>query len=319
MQNRPSAMLGSLAVVLAAALFATLGVLSRVTYDLGLTPLGFVTWRSGVAAIAMVIVVAITIRRGGRLVGWRSLTPRDRVSLAVAALAGASLDVTMFFAYARVPVAIVLLCFYLLPAMVAGASAVLGWERLDRGRSVALGIALAGMVAVVIGGPTSAGAGGLDLLGVVLAIGSALSQAVFVLVSRHGYRRMPTEQAMSVVLTTSASLAVVLALAGGAAASIVLPLATPSLLGVVVFGGLFGAAVPSFLFLAGVRWIGGIRTGVLMLAQAPIGVALAAVFLDEPVTLVQVIGGAAILLAALLIQRVPSTATETATEAPVLA
>ena len=319
MQNRPSPLLGSLAVVLAAALFATLGVLSRVTYDLGLTPLGFVTWRSGVAAIAMMIVVAITIRRGGRLVGWRSLTPRDRVSLAVAALAGASLDVTMFFAYARVPVAIVLLCFYLFPAMVAGASAVLGWERLDRARSAALGIALAGMVAVVIGGPTSGGAGGLDLLGVVLAIGSAISQAVFVLVSQHGYRRMPTEQAMSVVLTTSASLAIVLALAGGAAASIVLPLATPSLLGVVVFGGLFGAAVPSFLFLAGVRWIGGIRTGVLMLAQAPIGVALAAVFLDEPVTLVQVIGGVAILLAALLIQRVPSTATEIAAEAPVLA
>jgi drug/metabolite transporter (DMT)-like permease len=316
-QHRPgqSPVLAGLAVVLAAGLFATLGVLSRVTYDLGLTPLAFVTWRSGVAALAMVAVVVVTIRRGGRLVGWRTLTPRDRVALGVAALAGASLDVTMFFAYARVPVAIVLLCFYLFPAMVAGASAVLGWERLDRSRTAALGIALAGMVAVVVGGPSTSGLSGLDPLGVLLAIGSAVSQAVFVLVSRNGYRQMPTEQAMSVVLTTSSGLAALLALAGGAVAAIGLPFSNPSLLGLVVFAGLFGAGVPSFLFLAGVRWIGGIRTGVLMLAQAPIGVALAAIFLDEPIGPIQVLGGAAIIAAAFLIQRSPARASDTTVEA----
>lgn len=306
MDDRRSPLLGSLTVVVAAGLFATLGVLSRTTYDLGLTPLGFVTWRSGVAAAAMIALVWITVRRGARLVGWRSLTPRDRVSLAVAALAGATLDVTMFFAYARVSVAIVLLCFYLFPAIVAGASALLGWERMDRLRATALTIALAGMVAVVVGGPVVEGGPGIDPLGVLLAIGSAVSQAVFVLVSRRGYRQVPTEQAMSVVLTTSSAMAIVLALFGGAAASLTLPLQTPSLLGLVVFAGLFGAGVPSFLFLAGIRWIGGVKAGVLMLAQAPIGVALAAVFLHEAIGPIQVAGGVAILVAALLIQRAPS-------------
>jgi drug/metabolite transporter (DMT)-like permease len=304
--DRRTPLLGSLTVVIAAGLFATLGVLSRTTYDLGLTPLGFVTWRSGVAAIAMVALVAITLRRGGRLVGWRSLTLTDRASLAVAALAGASLDITMFFAFARVSVAIVLLCFYLFPAMVAGASAVLGWERLDRARGIALVIALAGMVAVVIGGPESSGGAGIDPLGVLLAIGSAVSQAVFVLVSRRGFRQMPTEQAMSVVLTTSSVLAIVLALAGGGAAALTLPLQSPSLLAIVIFGGLFGAGIPSFLFLAGIRWIGGVKAGVLMLAQAPVGVALAALFLHEAIGPIQVVGGAAILLGALIIQRAPS-------------
>jgi drug/metabolite transporter, DME family len=303
--QRRSPLLGSLTVVIAAGLFATLGVLSRTTYELGLTPLGFVTWRSGIAALAMIVLVAITVRRGARLVGWRSLTPRDRVSLAVAALAGATLDVTMFFAFARVPVAIVLLCFYLFPAIVAGASAVLGWERTDRLRATALTIALAGMVAVVVGRPVVEGGAGIDPLGVLLALGSAVSQAVFVLVSRRGYRQVPTEQAMSVVLTTSAAMAIVLAVAGGAAASLAVPLQSPSLLGLVVFAGLFGAGVPSFLFLAGIRWIGGVKAGVLMLAQAPIGVALAAIFLHEGIGPVQVAGGAAILVAAILIQRGP--------------
>lgn len=280
-----------------------LGVLSRTTYDLGLTPYGFVTWRSGVAAIAMAVLVLWTLRRGGRLVGWRSITRRDRVALGAAALAGASLDVTMFLAFARVPVAIVLLCFYLFPAIVAGATSLLGWERMDRTRALALVISLAGMVAVVIGGEGAGALAGLDPIGVLLAIGSAVSQAVFVLVARSGYKSVPTEQAMTVILTVSASIATLLALGGGALAAVWLPFSSPSLLVLMVFTGVFAAGVPSFLFLAAIRWIGGVKAGILMLAQAPIGVALAAIFLYESIGLVQIAGGLAILAAAVIIQR----------------
>jgi len=301
--DRRSPLVGSLIVVGGACLFATLGVLSRVTYDLGLTPYGFVTWRSGVAAVAMAALVVITRSRGGRLVGWRSLGPRDRVALAVAALAGASLDVTMFLAFARVPVAIVLLCFYLFPAIVAVGSALLGWKRIDRTRGLALLISIAGMVAVVIGSPGSGVLTGLDPVGVLLAIGSAVSQAVFVLVARRGYREVPTEQAMTVVLVTSASIATLLAIGGGALSSVWLPLTSPTLLVLMVVAGVFAAAVPSFLFLAGIRRIGGVRTGILMLAQAPVGVVLAAIFLGETIGPVQVAGGVAILVGAALIQR----------------
>lgn len=279
------------------------GVLSRTTYDLGLTPYAFVTWRSGVAAITMAALVAFTVRRGGRLVGWRSLTPRDRVALGVAALAGTSLDVTMFLAFDRVPVAIVLLCFYLFPAIVAAGSALLGWERIDRTRALALGISLGGMVAVVIGGEGAGALAGLDPIGVLLAVGSAVSQAVFVLVARRGYREVPTEQAMTVILTVSAGIATLLAIGGGALSNVWLPLSSPSLLGLMLFTGVIAAAIPSFLFLAGIRWIGGVRAGILMLAQAPVGVALAAIFLHESIGPVQITGGLAILAAAVIIQR----------------
>ena len=299
----PSPAVGSVAVVLAACLFAALGVLSRTSYDLGLTPYGFVTWRSGVAAIAMALIAAVMVMRGGRLVGWRALAPRDRVALGVAALAGASLDVTMFLAFARVPVAVVLLCFYLFPALVAGGSALLGWERLDRTRAAALIVSLAGMAAVVVGGEGAGALAGLDPVGVLLAVGSAVSQAVFVLVARRGYREVPTEQAITVVLAVSATIATLLAFAGGALDAVVLPFSDPSLLLLLLLTGVFAAGVPSFLFLAGIRWIGGVRAGILMLAQAPVGVALAAVFLGEAIGPVQVAGGAAILAGALIIQR----------------
>jgi drug/metabolite transporter (DMT)-like permease len=301
--DRRSPLLGSITVVLAACGFATLGVLSRRTYDLGLSPMGFVAWRSGVAALSMFALIAYGVARGTRLVGWRSLAPRDRVALGVAALAGSSLDVTMFFAYARVPVAIVLLCFYLFPAMVAGASALLGWERLDRTRGLALVISLAGMVAVVIGGEGAGALGGLDPLGVLLAIGSAVSQTVFVLVARRGYRQVPTEQAMGTVLVVSTSIALVIATLGGVLDTVWKPFSSPELLVILLVGGLLGAGIPSFLFLAGIRWIGGVKAGILMLVQAPVGVALAAMFLDESIGLVQIAGGVAILAAAVIIQR----------------
>lgn len=298
--------------MLAAVGFATLGILSRRTYDLGLTPMAFVAWRSGVAALSMVVLIGFTLTRGGRLVGWRSLAPRDRVALCVAALAGASLDVTMFFAYARVPVAVVLLCFYLFPAMVAGASALLGWERLDRVRGVALLVALGGMVAVVVGGQAAASAdgSGLDPLGVLLAIGSAVSQTVFVLVARRGYREVPTEQAMGFVLVVSTSMGLLIAALGGVLSTVWLPFSSPELLVTLLIGGLVGAGIPSFLFLAGVRRIGGVKAGILMLVQAPVGVALAAVFLDESIGPVQVVGGLAILTAAVAIQGSASPASK---------
>jgi drug/metabolite transporter (DMT)-like permease len=306
--GRSSPLLGSLIVVLAACGFATLGVISRTTYHLGMSPMGFVAWRSGVAALAMLPLIWFGLRGGKRLVGWRSLTPRDRLALGVAALAGASLDVTMFFAFSRVPVAIVLLCFYLFPALVAGASALLGWERLDRLRGGALVIALVGMVAVVVGGEGAAAFGGLDLLGVLLAIGSAVSQTVFVLVARRGYQQVPTEQAMGVILTVSTVIALLIAILGGVLNTVWLPLSSSNLLVLVVVGGLFGAGIPSFLFLAGIRWIGGVKAGILMLVQAPVGVALAAIFLDESIGPVQVAGGLAILAAAVIIQRAAAPA-----------
>ncbi|HET7181430.1 MAG TPA: EamA family transporter, partial [Candidatus Limnocylindrales bacterium] len=221
--NAPAPLLGSLIIISAACLFALLGPISRFAYELGVSPYAFVAWRSGVAAIAIWLLVWIGLRRGGRLVGWRSLPPRDRVALGVAALAGASLDATMFLAYERVPVAIVLLGFYLFPAMVAAASAVLGWEPIDRGRGLALLVALGGMVAVVVGGEGAAGIGSLDPLGIVLAIGSAVSQAVFILVSRSGYRQVPTDQAMGVVLPVSATLGIGLAIISGRLADVWVP------------------------------------------------------------------------------------------------
>ena len=67
--------------------------------------------------------------------------------------------------------------------------------------------------------------------------------------------------------------------------------------------GLFAGAIPSIMFLTGIRLIGGTRAGILMLFEPVVGVALAAVLLDEHLAPIQVAGGLAILGAAFILQR----------------
>ena len=304
LQGRSTALTGVAIVAIAASLFGTLGPLSRFAYDAGMEPLAFVGWRAFVGVIATAAVVAWRIRRGDEaLVRWATLPSRERLLLGVAALTGFTLNFAMFVAFDLVTIALALLAFYTYPAMVAVAAVALGREQLDRTKAVALALALAGMVAVVAGQLDPAAGIEFNWLGVALALSAAVSQAVFVTISRDGYRSVPTDQAMTVILLTTVVCALIVAVATGAAGTLVYPLTEPSVLPLVLFTGTFAAAVPSLLFLTGIRLIGGLRAGILMLIEPVVGVALAALLLEEGLQPIQLLGGAAILAAAILVQR----------------
>jgi drug/metabolite transporter (DMT)-like permease len=108
---------------------------------------------------------------------------------------------------------------------------------------------------------------------------------------------------MGSILAGSAVVAAVVSVATGGVAALAMPLDSPGLLALLVGVGLFAAALPSVLFLTGIRWIGGVRTGILMLFEPVVGVALAAALLAEGLQPLQIVGGATILLAALVVQR----------------
>jgi drug/metabolite transporter (DMT)-like permease len=295
---------GSALVLGAAALFGTLGPLSRFAYEAGMEPLAFVAWRAFIGLVATAAFVTWRIRSGReRFVRWRELTPAARVLLGVAALTGFTLNFAMFIAFDLITVALALLGFYTYPAIVAVAGVALGRERLDGPRAMALVLALIGMVAVVAAqlDPST----GLDVnwLGVALALGAALSQAVFVLISRDGYRAVPTDQAMTLILVVTVVSGAFVALVSGAGDTLAFPVQEPAVLPLVLFTGVFGAAIPSLAFLTGIRWIGGLRAGILMLFEPVVGVALAALLLSEGLEPIQVAGGVAILAAAVIVQR----------------
>jgi drug/metabolite transporter (DMT)-like permease len=311
--------MGFVVVLGSAALFGTLGPLARFAYDAGVDPAAWVAWRGGIGLLALLAFIAWrSWARGIRVVRVAHLSHRARTMLLIAATMGLTLNLCMFFAFDRITVALALLGFYTYPAMVAVANVALGRERLDGSRLLALGLALVGMTMVVASQLDPAAGIRLDAIGIGLALGAALSQTVYVIVSRHGYHEVPTEQAIAVVMLVTTVGAATVALMGGAATSLIPPLDAPGLVPLLLFTGIFAAAIPSLGFLYGIRAIGGLRAGILMLFEPVVGVALAAWLLAEGLAPIQVAGAIAILGAAVILQRTGRAADPPATHAAVV-
>jgi drug/metabolite transporter, DME family len=295
---------GFLIVIGSAALFGMLGPLSRFAYDAGMDPTSFVAWRAMIGFLGLGAYVGWRVRRGStRLISLRALPARARGALLAAAAAGTILNLCMFIAFDRITIALALLGFYTYPAMVAVANVLLGRDRVDRTRAAALALALAGMIAVVASQLDPASGIRLDVIGIGLALGAAVSQTVFVVLARDGYPEVPTEQAMTTVLLASGIGALLVAAVASGFDALAFPISSPGVLPLLVFTGIVAAAIPSFGFLTGIRLIGGTRAGILMLFEPVVGVALAAWLLAEPLAPIQALGAVAILGAAVLLQR----------------
>lgn len=294
---------GFLIVVLAASLFGMLGPLSRFAYDAGMEPLSFVAWRGAIGFLAAAGFIGWRVANGREpLTRFGRLGRGERVTLLVAALLGFALNLAMFVSFDLITIALALLGFYTYPVIVAVANVVLGREALDRTRVAALALAVVGMIAVVAGQLDPASGIKVNELGIALALVAAGCQAAFVVISRDGYPSVPSSQAMAVVLGTTVVCSVAVAALTGGATALAFPLNDPSVLPLLAFTGLFAAAIPSILFLTGIRRIGGTRAGILMLFEPVVGVALAAVLLGESIAPVQILGGVAILAAAVILQ-----------------
>jgi drug/metabolite transporter (DMT)-like permease len=297
-----SPLLGALIVIISASMFGTLGVASRFAYDQGLEPFAMVSWRAGVGAVGLWLAMLLFRRPREIREGFARLDGKGRRWLLAGVVFGALLNLAACLSFDHTTVALALLGFYTYPAFVAAGSVLLGRERLTAAKVLALLLALGGMVAVVLGGNGEAEAPGNNAFGIVLAFAAAAFQTAFILSSR-AYHALPADQTMASVLAGSAAVAIVISLLTIGPVALVFPLSAPPVLGLLVLVGLFAAALPSVMFLTGIRWIGGLRTGILMLFEPVVGVALAAVLLAEGLTLVQGLGGVTILIAALIVQR----------------
>jgi drug/metabolite transporter (DMT)-like permease len=294
---------GSVALVIAASGFGMLGPVARLAYEAGFQPMAFVAWRATFGVLAILAIVALgAVRRGIPIVNPLRLPRGDAAGLAVIALTGLGVNIATFVAFDLTTVALVLLAFYTYPALVAGVAVALGHERLDGTHVVALGLALGGMVLVVAGGLDPAGGDvGFNPLGVLLGLAAAVFQTTFVTVSRGRFTTIPSDQAMGWVMLLIAVACTGLALVLGNRLDV--PLHGGPALGLALLAGVAGAGIPSVLLLVGIRAIGGTRSGILMLIEPLVGVSLAALLLHEALRPIQVVGGGAILAAAILLQR----------------
>jgi len=266
-----------------------------------------VTWRAAIGGLFVGLIVAVGVARGRRLTRLRALPRRARASLLVATLTGIVLNLALFAAFGRITVALALLAFYTYPAIVTVVVVVRDRTRPDGVQLAALGMALVGMTVVVLGSVDPATGVTIDPIGLALALVAAASQTVFILVSRHGYGSMPSDESVLVLLVGGGVGFVALALAGGDAGALLDPVGASGAWPYLLLGGIVGAGIPTTLFLVGVRRIGGVRTSILAMLEPVTGTILAAVVLGETLHPVQVAGGVLVLAAGILLQRSPAS------------
>ena len=287
----------------------TLGPVSNIAYSAGMSSPTFAALRATIGAVVLAVLLAVGTADRVRL---RALPTRDRVLLGLTAVAQALLSLSVFAAYSAMAVAPVVAVYFCYPLLVAGASIALGRERLTPVRALALAIAVGGLVVVVLGGSGGSGGGAarISAIGLGLAGFAAACQATYLVASRSGFTRVPSQQATGVILAVAAVMmwlvAVPLEVASGHVGSW---LGSPTAWGAVAFAGIIGAALAKVWMLRGVRRVGGTRAAVLMLAEPVTGVLLAAILLGQGLSPVQLAGGIAVLAGALLAQRpAPATA-----------
>lgn len=295
-----ASLLGAGLVVLAATCFGTLGPIAHAADEAGVSSLTLVTWRAGLGAACMLLLIALRAAAGQPgIPRLRDLPGRDRLFVASAALANAALNLAMFVAFLRISIALSLLVFYTYPAFVALASRLWFGDRLDRGRWAALGLSLVGLSLVVAG---AGQLGGLDPLGIGLAFGAGLAQAFYVLAARHGFAAVPVAQAAALTMGGATAIYVVIALLVGQLGTVAQPLASGSAFWPVLVAGVVGAGVATFCFITGIRLLGAPRAAILATFEPVVGVVLAAVLLAEQPTALQLLGGALIIVAGIVLQ-----------------
>ncbi len=290
---------GLLRVLAAASAMGTLGPVASLAYAEGVGPATFSALRAGIGA-AILGVLVLTRRQPS--ISLRRLPARQRAALAVAILVNGVMNLVLFFAFGAMAVGLVMAVFYLYPVLTALISAALGRERLTGRRAVALAIACAGLALVLgsqLGPEAHATVAGIALAGV-----AATCHAVYLVAIRGGFDDVPGVQATSLVLAGGFVISGTAALVIGGTGLVGPWIAAPAAWAAVACGATVGA-LPKVWVIGGVRLIGSTRASVALLMEPVVAVVVAALVLGQRLTLVELAGGATILVAVVLAQRPP--------------
>lgn len=283
---------GLLLVLGSAAAFGTMPVLGKMAYRSGAEPVSLLTVRFALAAVVLVAVRAVAVRRG-RAGPW----PRGRTLAALVGLGG-GVYVLQSLSYFRglelAPAALIAIVLYLFPGLVVVLAVVFLHERPTLAVVGCLLLSVLGVVLTV--GPVS---GTVDPLGPALGAVSALCYSVYIVCSSRVVPRVgPLTSICVVVSAATVSYAVLAVLtrpawpgdAGGwlAAAGV----------------GLLGTVFAMLAFFAGLDRLGPTDTSVASTVEPVVTAVLGVVVLGEALGPLQVAGAVLVVAAVAVLARV---------------
>lgn len=278
---------GVVLTALSAVFFGSLAIYGKSADRLAIPLSELLAVRFGIAAA---VLWALALVRHERL--WWG---RRMAGLAVMGLLYVAQAATYFTSLKTVPAAVTSILLYVYPAVVMLLAATFLGEPLTRRRVIALIVAIVGVFAVV--DPLSAH-GSFDSAGVLFALAAAVIYATYILVGRVLLGEVSAVVGTAVIATTAG---VVFAIAGAAGGQL-RPLSGS---GYALAGSMaiVATAIPATLFLAGLARVGATRAAILSTLEPVVTVVLARLLLGEALGPIRLLGGAVVLLAAILVAR----------------
>jgi drug/metabolite transporter (DMT)-like permease len=287
----------------AAVGYGTLGVLSSFAADDGISTVSFVTWRALLGALVLVVSVALLLGFGlVRSVRFADVPPRHWLQIGTVAVLNVVINLAIFTGFEYASIALVLICFYTYPVIVAAAATRVYHEPLTALRVISLVLATAGLVLVVVSPMLDGGEADVGALGLLLGLLAAVAQAVHALIAGRGYSSLPAPQAaVALAVIQALGFLGVTALAG-AASSLAEPFQADGAWTWIVLAATIGLAIPTAAVLAGFLRLGPTRASILMLLEPLVAVLLAALLLSQRPSPIQLLGGALVLVGSLIAQ-----------------
>jgi drug/metabolite transporter (DMT)-like permease len=278
---------GILLCVLAAAGFGAMAIFAKLAYAAGFDAASLLLLRFTIAAVVLWAIVLV--RRPSR--------PSLRTVLAAVALGAFGYAVqaaSFFFALERIDASMASLLLYVYPTLVLIGAIAMGRERATRRRVTALALASAGTVLVLMGGA----AGALDPIGVALALVAAISYTAYILSADRAVRDADPVLLVAMILTSAAVVVGIFnAAAGGPHLGHVGASGWSAAAGVAVVS----TVLPVIAFLVGIQRVGPATASIVSTVEPVITVMLAMAVFGEQLAPVQVLGGAAVLGAVVLV------------------
>lgn len=280
---------GSLLILLSAAGFGALSIFAKVAYAAGANVVTTLFLRFLVAWVLLWGGLGLT--RAARLpVSGRVVA----ACIGLGALGYTAQSLTFFTALRYIPASLTALVHYIYPLVVTLLAWVILHERIDRRKGLALGAAVTGLVLILWRG-INAAAG----VGVMLALLSAGVYSTYIILGRLTLRGVPSFASAAIIIPSAC---MSFGLYGGLSGQ--LSLALPAR----AYAAIGGMAVISTVlaivaFFAGLERVGASRTAILSTFEPVVTIALGVSFLGEWLTAGQIVGGACILGAVLLLSR----------------
>ena len=277
-------------MLVSAVAFGTMAIFAKLAYERGANTPTLLTLRFALAGIVLWVIVAL---RGNVR---QRLDRRTMLAGGALGFCGYSLQAGGYFAaLEHMDASLTALLLYTYPALVFIGAVLLGRERASWIKVIALALAAAGLTLVLVGG----GAGELDRTGVLLAFGAATAYATYILVA-------------DTIVGASDPFALTAMVASGAFVAVGLFAVTTGQFDAASFEGgawlsLFGLTLISTVvaittFFLGLDLVGPSTASIVSTVEPACTVALAAIVFGETLGPVQLLGGALVLSAVVVLQ-----------------